>query len=198
MANSVSATYFETRNLDGHMAVLRQVIDESLADPEVTNLAVRLVSGSFDYVEDPRTGRRIPVVEAWGKQFHAPQLDVCPPEDASCELAVLWTFCVQNMRYTYDMNSTDQFKTVKQTLLTGGGDCDDQTILLISLARALGFNHAVARVISSDGENWVHVFPIIGCPKDAPSVWIPMDMTVQGFRPGDMAPFAAARDFDMA
>jgi hypothetical protein len=193
-----TAGYYITDDLEGHLALVKQQVDRSLLDPETRQLAVKIISGSYDWTEDPRTGRRIQVIEQWGKLFHAPNLQICPPKDDACELAFIWTFLVQNMRYTYDPDSADTFVTLKQSLLAGGGDCDDQTIAICSLARAVGFTGCVARVVSTSGEQWEHVYPIVGCPKDNPQIWIPLDMTVAGKPPGwQVEGVAAHRDFSM-
>ena len=77
--------------------------------------------------------------------------------------------------------------------------CDDATILFCSLLKCVGF-HTRARVISvsSDPENWVHVYPVVGLPKDDPTYWMPLDMTVDGYRPDDQYPdIGRALDFPM-
>jgi hypothetical protein len=192
------ARFFLSDDLDGHMALVKRQVDESLQDPETIMLARKIVSGTFDYVEDPRTGRRLPVVEAWGKRFHAPPMEVCVQQDDACELGAIWTFLVENMRYVYDPDSADTFATLKVSLLSGSGDCDDQTVAVCAIARALGFTQCFARVISTQGEQWEHVFPIVGCPKDNPQTFIPLDMTVPGKPPGWHVPNPAAfRDFPM-
>jgi hypothetical protein len=77
-------------------------------------------------------------------------------------------------------------------------NCDDQTVATCSLARALGFSQCFARVISTTGEQWEHVFPIVGCGKDNPGIFIPLDMTVPDKPPGWHVPNVAAyRDFPM-
>jgi hypothetical protein len=197
-AHSPAARFYTADNLDGHMALMRKQIEESLKDPETIQLAGKIVSGSYDWVEDPRTGRRVQVIEQWGKRFWAPELQVCPPKDDACELAFFWTFLVQNMRYSYDPDSADLFRTLKQALIAGTEDCDGQTIAMCVLARAVGFTSCWARVISTTGENWEHVYPIIGCPKDAPQIYIPLDQTVAGKPPGWQADFAAHADFPMS
>src|SRR5678815_2550543 len=93
---TTQARFYLSDNLDGHLALVKKQVDLSLQDPETIALARKIVSGSFDYVEDPRTGRRLPVVEAWEKRFHAPQIDVCVQQDDACELGAIWTFLVQN------------------------------------------------------------------------------------------------------
>jgi len=180
------------------MELIRRQVEKSLADPELRNLAVRLVSRRYDWLEDPNGGKRVPVVQGWGQYFHAPNRDVCPSKDAACELGDLWAFVVANCRYTFDPDGTDLFATAKVTLTTGGGDCDDSVIVFCALARALGFAHTYGRVVSIDGKQWVHTYPVIGCPKDTPEVLIALDCTVNGAAAGWEVPKAAARrDFPM-
>jgi hypothetical protein len=58
-----------------------------------------------------------------------------------------------------------------------GEDCDGHVILVCSLLDQLGW--LVGCVIASrDGQQFVHVFPVAGFPKDEPQDWIPMDTTV--------------------
>lgn len=198
-ARLAKAEFFESRNLDGHLALVRRQVERSLADPETRQLAVKIVSGSFDWIQDPRTGQQIPVVEAWGKRFHAPTSQVCGPKQDQCELLAIWEFLVYNIRYVYDIESADTFATLRASLLAGGGDCDDQTVAVCSLARAIGFASCYARVVSMRGEEWEHVYPLVGCPKDNPQIWIPLDMTVAGKPPGwEVDGPAAVRDFPMS
>lgn len=195
---AVTATFAESHNLDGHMALMRRQVDLSLNDPETIQLARKIVSGVVDYVEHPVTGQRVAVIEAWGERFWAPTLAVCGPKDDACELRALWAFLVQNVRYVYDREDADTFATVKQSLVARAGDCDDATVAFCALARAIGFTQCYARVISTTGEAWEHVYPVIGCPKDVPQVWVPLDITVAGVAPGWQVPkVAAVRDFRM-
>lgn len=199
MLHAPQASFAESHNLEGHMALVRQQVELSLSDPETIQLARRIVNGVNDYVEHPVTGQRHPVITAWGERFWAPRLPVCGPKDDACELQALWTFLVENCRYVYDRDDADTFATLKQSLLAHGGDCDDAAIAFCALARAIGFSYCFARVISVDGGEWEHVYPLIGCPKDRPQFFVPLDITVEGVPPGWQVPnVAAARDFPMS
>lgn len=194
--HATPVSYWRTGNIEGHMELVRRQVEKSLADPELRNLCVRLVSRRYEWTETPKGPR--PVVQGWDKYFWAPDRDACPPKDAACELGDLWEFLVRNCRYTYDPDGTDLFATARVTLTTGGGDCDDFVIAMCSMARALGFAHCYGRVVSMDGEQWSHTYPLIGCPKDTPEVLIPFDTTVNGAKPGwEVSNARAVRDFPM-
>lgn len=194
----MKAEFYESGDIDGHMALVRRAVDRSLMDPETVQLAAKIVSNTVDYVEDPRTGRREPVIMAWGERFWPSGLETPPAKADALELQMLWAFLVKNVRYVYDPEHADTFKTVKQTLHSRAGDCDDMAIAFCALARAIGFGSCYARVISMSGASWEHVYPVIGCPKDAPRVHIPFEMTVAGMPPGqEVKGYAAHRDFQM-
>ena len=179
-----------TRNLDEHVALIKRQVARGLRDPEIRQLAVKIVSNHYEYrrVRHPRSGRVVeaPMIKAWGKWFLAPDMPQCAPKDERCEIDRLWEFVVLNVRYVYDPHEIDFFATAKETLLAGGGDCDDITILFDTLAKAIGFP-AGARVISTmdDPDEWVHIYALIGHhSKDNPTAWMPLDPTVAGATPG--------------
>lgn len=193
---STPVSFWRTGNIEGHMELMRRQVEKSLADPGLRDLAVRIVSRTYDWVDTP-TGRQ-PVVIGWGKHFWAPLGPVCPPKDDACEIGDIWAFVVRNCRYVYDPDGTDLFATAKVSLLAGGGDCDDAAITICALARAIGFTDCRARVVSMDGDQWVHTYPVIGCGKDSPTILIPLDTTVVGVHAGWEVENAQARqDFAM-
>ena len=195
----MQAEFYESGDLDGHMALVRRAVDRSCMDPETVQLAGKIVSNTVNYVEHPKTGRREGVIVAWGDRFWPSGLPTCPPKDDACELRAIWAFLVKNIRYVYDPEHADTFKTLKQTLHARAGDCDDIAIAFCALARSVGFQSCYARVISMSGETWEHVYPMIGCPKDRPKVHIPFELTVAGFQVGqEVRGFAAHRDFPMS
>ena len=109
-----------TANLDEHIGLIKRQVDRSLQDPEIRQLAVKLVSARFDYMKHPRSGRTVPYITAWGERFLVPDKDVCDPRDSRCEVERIWDFTVLNVRYVYDPDEIDFFATAKATLEAGG------------------------------------------------------------------------------
>lgn len=199
MGKRVPVRWAHSRSIEEHVDYIIQVKNKSRNDLELRNLAIKLTSSSFVWTQDPRTGRRTAMVQAWNKWFVAPRGDICAPRDDICEIIKIWDFVVANVRYVYDPPYVDTFATSKVTLELGGGDCDDFTILFANLLESIGF-HMQARVISTpdDPKNWVHIYPMVGLPKEPPESWLPLDATVQGYRPGDQWPqIAKYIDFPM-
>jgi len=191
--------FHETHTLDQHVSLIKGQLDKSLRDGELRQLAVKIVSGNYDHAVDPRTGKSAPVVRAYGKTFRAPPGDPCKARDDRCELERIWDFTVLNFRYVYDPADVDTFATAKESLIAGGGDCDDGVVLIGALAGFVGFR-VIARVISTkdDPANWVHIYPLVGITKDDPQEWVPLDMTVQGAVPGWEYPgIGRYRDYHM-
>lgn len=171
--------------LDEHVGYIARQLKRSLEEGGVRQLAVKLVSSVYDFAHDPRSGEEVRVVRAWGKTFLAPPGGICPSRDDMCEIEKVWDFMVLNFRYVYDPTEYDTFATAKESMLAGGGDCDDATIAFAALLGSIGFR-VLGRVISekSRPREWVHIYPMVGVPKDNPSQWIPLDMTVDGSTPG--------------
>lgn len=196
---AIQVGHFYTRNLDEHMRLIRRQVERSIRDPSTRQLAVKIVSGAFEWRRNPRTGQQAPYIKEWGRYFFAPVQEVCPPRDEECEIVRIWDFTILNFRYVYDPDQIDLFATVKQSLDAGGGDCDDATILMGSLLRSIGFK-VKARVIATQENpgDWAHVYPIVGMPKDSPEEWLPLDMTVTGALPGWEYPdIASYQDFNL-
>jgi len=182
---SPEIAFWETGNLDEHVALIRRQFKKSLRDPELRQLALKVIGNKpDDYVVDRRSGRTVPIATAWGEAFMLPQVQTCGMKDAVCESQALWDFAVLNVRYVLDPDGYDMFSTAKYTLLAGGGDCDDFVILLGALHRLVGFQSVVARVVSAGGKHWEHVYLLVGFPKAGPKQWVALDPTVKGATPG--------------
>lgn len=193
----LESAMYTTKDIDQHIGLLSKQVEKSLRDPETRQLAVKIVSGSFDYQRDPRTGREVAVVRAWGKSFIAPPGETCPPRSDECEVEACWDFVCLNVRYVYDITDVDTFATAKATLDAGGGDCDDGCILFASLLKALGFTVAARVIATKDNPSeWIHVYSMCGIPKDNPQKFVPLDWTVSGKYPGwEFGGIAATRDY---
>lgn len=192
--------HWHSNDIDEHMGLIRRQVERSVRDGETRQLAVKLVSGTYDYATDPQTGKKVPIVEAYGRRFRAPESGIgLKPRDEQGEVIAIWDFVILNVRYVYDPPQIDTFAVAKHTLDAGGGDCDDFTILFCALLQSIGF-HTAARVVSvkQDPKNWVHVYPLVALPKDNPKNWLPLDATVEGFTPGDEWPdIAKTKDYQM-
>lgn len=188
--------YARSRSIEEHVAYIIKTKNKGRRDPEVRSLAVKIVSSSYVWKVDPRTGKQAPFIKAWNKWFAAENSDICPPRDDMCEIVKVWNFVVRNFRYVYDPASVDSFSTIKVSLEDGGGDCDDATIVFANLLEEIGF-YMGCRVITTpdEPENWVHIYPLVALPKgtgapggDEPDRWMPLDVTVKGYQPGEEWP----------
>ncbi len=184
-----------TYSIDEHVGVIKEQADKSLRDPVTRQLAVQICC---DRTQDGRVnGKNAQVIHAWGENFEAPGGPPCSPREDRCEVTKVWNFLIKNVRYVFDMTDVDVFATLKYTLKSGGGDCDDATIAFAALLGSLGFRVA-ARVISTKKapNQWVHIYPMVGLPKDNPTAWCPLDITVEGAVPGwEYGEIAKYRDY---
>jgi len=118
-----------------------------------------------------------------------------PGDEAACRLIPIWNFVVNNLAYVPDPEGYDLFKTAEISLSEGEGDCDDSCIVLSSMIRASGLARPVARVISTDGRKWVHVYCVAILPDGSE---LALDPTVKNAVPGWEYPKAkSVRDFAM-
>lgn len=189
----------DTSSIDDHAKLIRQQVEASLRDPDTRRLAAALVSGSYDWVTDPRGNRRVPVVPFHGRYYRvsadgrAPK--ACHNRDFTCEIVAIWNFLVLNVRYTADADGYDAYQDLRTTLESASADCDDFTIAFCALLRSVGFECA-ARIISQDGRSWAHIYPLVHHPGQ--NGWIALDATEDNKKPGWEFPNArAVVDFPM-
>jgi hypothetical protein len=117
----------------------------------------------------------------------------CPEQDDLCEATALQEWVRDQIRYVRDVRDVETVQFPEQTLQLGSGDCDDKSLLLASLAEAIGFatrfcaisvnNNPVPTHVSAQllvrGTGWVNaeVIPIDGAQGKAPLGWFPPDAT---------------------
>lgn len=101
----------------------------------------------------------------------------CPSRDDGCELAAIFKFVVDNVRYTGDQSVRDTFQSALRTLQFGGGDCDDHAVLNAVLGIENGFQMRW-RITSNTGATWDHIYAMAGLPKVRPSYWVALDTTL--------------------
>ncbi len=179
------AKSWETNDLDEHVTLIKRQVDRSLDDMATIQLARKVTSGKADGRMKDADGKTVRYVEAWGEAFVLPD-GRCEMRDAECEIVALWNFWVANVRYVYDPTEYDLFCTTKMTLLAGAGDCDDSCVGLVALHKAVGFERCVARIVTVSGDQWEHIYPLIGLPKEGSGTmrYVPLDCTVPGASPG--------------
>ncbi|MFH1409330.1 MAG: transglutaminase-like domain-containing protein [Nanoarchaeota archaeon] len=104
--------------------------------------------------------------------------------DKTCQAKSLYLFVRDNIDYISDP-SREYIKSPHETLLTGGGDCDDMAVLLWNLEEAIG-------VQARYGTSPNHLFVEISLPE-APEKykkdgWIALDATCKSCTFGEVGP----------
>jgi len=102
-------------------------------------------------------------------------------KDYLSELAALYHFVWQSVRYQRDPRTVELVKTPEATLRTGVGDCDDLATLLAALALLAGsdarlvtvgfrpdgvFTHVFCEALEPKTKRWVTLDPVAG-PRSA-------------------------------
>lgn len=159
------------------VGILQDLTYKSVQDPEMRKLALQITRG-------------------------------CPARDGDCEARAIYDWMKRNIRYTGDVGphklgrggpveGVDLFQTAARTVEFGGGDCDDHSILGCTLAlhNGLACKYRVTSPTRRAGEDFTHIYPMIGQPKNNPKKWIAIDTTLERGRYGTEAPFGKAIDF---
>ncbi len=195
MGTGLVAT-FDSNNLEEHVAVIKRQVTRSLADPQTTRLANKIIRGAPDGRVRGPDGSEHPIVRQWGDWFWLPELGPAG-EGWRAQVKRIWDFIVLNVRYEPDPDGFDQFLTLRYTLNASEGDCDDMVIALAALLKPLGYN-VRGRVISVNGKTWEHIYALVHVPKTSSRYWLPLDPTVPNAVPGwQYDRIREARDFDL-
>lgn len=157
-----------------------------------------------DLVAKGVSGEDLPVMRKLALEVTAG----CEARDDKCEARAIYDWVRRHVRYTGDIaphkingrhgsvESVDLFQTAKQTVEFQGGDCDDHTTLVATLAILNGIP-AKLRVTSPykfGEDNYTHIYPVLGLPKNDPTRWVAADTTLPGNRFGVQAPYAKGLD----
>jgi hypothetical protein len=93
----------------------------------------------------------------------------CADNDRHCEAKKIAEYVANEIRYQYDpkpvFGDSDYIKNPKQTLESKAGDCEDQTILSLSLTNALGLQ---SYMVFTSG----HTYPMV-CFDDTYNAQVP-------------------------
>lgn len=107
-------------------------------------------------------------------------VDVCrgiEGHDFLGEVASLFFFVRDKIRYRKDPIDTERVQDAKRTLELRSGDCDDKCVLLASMLAAMG--HLPQFVVQAqDGKTFDHVY--VEAWSDEAGDWIALDPTADG------------------
>src|SRR5271156_4639662 len=99
-----------------------------------------------------------------------------PAHDETSEVAAIFGWVQQNIRYTKDPVTKEKLYPPQELLKIGAGDCDDTSMLLSALALALGYPARLITVSANpDSPNeFSHVYAEVECPPGS-GQWIAVD-----------------------
>jgi transglutaminase-like putative cysteine protease len=83
-----------------------------------------------------------------------------PAKDWIGELAAIFAFVKNNVRYRLDTNDIEVLQSARVTLALGYGDCDDRSILTAVLCELLGHPCELVALGFDQDENYSHVLVI--------------------------------------
>ena len=165
----------EDMPIEERVASIQALVHKSVQDPEMRKLALKITAH-------------------------------CPERDGECEARAVYDYVKANVRYTGDVapikfpsgqvEGIDLYQSARRTLEFKGGDCDDQSGVVATLLSLNGIT-ARLRVMKEDkNEDFSHIFPVAGLPKNDPTTWFALDTTLPGTDNfGTQVPFADALDF---
>jgi hypothetical protein len=114
-----------------------------------------------------------------------------PPKDYLGEIRTLFAWVQHNVRYTRDIHRVELLHSARRMLELRAGDCDDMTILLAAMLKAIG--HPVRLVLVGFNPHKKAVFTHIYLEAFCKGWWIPLDATVN--RPMAWAPRADHKQY---
>lgn len=165
----------EEMPIEERLASIQGLVHKSVQDPEMRKLALQITRH-------------------------------CPERDGDCEARAVYDYVKANVRYTGDIapikkpdgqvDGIDLYQSARRTLEFGGGDCDDQSIVVATLLALNGITPRLRVMKERKSDDWSHIFPVAGLPKNEPTRWLALDTTLPGNNEyGKEVPFADALDF---
>jgi len=128
-------------------------------------------------------GYIIELIKRGAKDFCVRQAAICifrlygvRPKDFFGEIAALFDWVKNNIRYTRDIFRVELLHSARRILELRAGDCDDMTILLAAMLESTG--HPVRVVIIGRHPNRKKLFSHIYLETLYKNVWIALDPTM--------------------
>jgi transglutaminase-like putative cysteine protease len=141
----------EVRSIDDRIAHIADMIRRYSEDPRVMQAAARAVS------------------ERCGKRW------CVKPRDHVGEIEAVFRFVKRHVRYVRDGVELDTYRSPLRTLEVNGGDCDDYTILLGALLRAIGFPVKLRIIRTRGAPDWNHIYLLVAADPKRGGDWMPLD-----------------------
>ena len=99
-----------------------------------------------------------------------------PGHDFENEIRALFVFVRDRITYRRDPVTVERVQDALRTMQYGYGDCDDKTVLLVSLLAVFG--HPARFVVSGPKVGqWRHVYCEVQMRRNGQPVWVPLDAT---------------------
>lgn len=163
------------RTMKDRVRLIAKMIDSSVTKPQETNEVLKVLS-------DGRVIKRTYML----KDFAHEIIKGVPNHGSSYEdgcVTRVFNWVKQNIEYYQDTADYDYYMAAGRTINSGGGDCDDHTILICSLLNTIGFKTG-AKIVSPNGSAW-HIYAVAGVRSFAsPTAIVPLDTTQTESRPG--------------
>lgn len=169
--------YRSSMPIKERMGILQDLTFKSVQDPEMRKLALQITRH-------------------------------CPARDGLCEAKAIYDWTKQNVRYSGDIGphklgrhgpieGVDMFQSASRTREFGAGDCDDHSVLNCTLAleNGLACKYRITSPTKKGGEDFQHIYAMVGLPKNSPSKWVALDTTLEHGRFGSEAPYGKRLDF---
>jgi len=162
--------------IEQRIGSIQKMIEKSVQDPEMTKLAMQITKH-------------------------------CPDRDGMCEAKAIYKAVKKQVRYQGDIapikmsngqvEGIDRYVSARRTWEFQGADCDDQVILIATLASVIGLTTRLRVSAESPDEDYSHVYPVVLLPKFSPTYGVAVDTTLPGTNKfGVEYPAAKVADFD--
>lgn len=134
-----------------------------------------------------------PVIINWTRQI----VQHCPWKSDPCEIKSIFDYLRAHIRYVHDTFGTEYIETPLEAFRVISqeeiwqGDCDDFTVLSLSLYRAIGYP-TMMRAVSFGQDTLGHVYGLIQSKGE----WIPIDLiALNGYVGFEKQPYSRKVDY---
>lgn len=164
------------RGLDDRITYLQRLVDVGKRDPHVYAFARRAVSkkcgGAWCINEKDNLSEAKAI---FGAVRGAKTGDSGPDVESAKNL---FRQIRRNVRYTSDIAGVDTYQKPSHTLALKSGDCDDYSTLTCSALQSIGIPCRFKVIRTKGANDWNHIYPQAGFPRQNPTRWVSMDSSV--------------------